>query len=114
MNTGSHHAAAQVDLIRMLTESRELPGVVRLPRFAMNMLLDRIAELTPRSVTTVEELDALPAGSVVMSEAGLTWAKDSYLDDPEFPFWVTPGESRQHNAHRVSLPAKVLHEGVRA
>lgn len=36
--------AARDDLIRMLNESRDIPGSVGLPRFAVNMLLDKIAE----------------------------------------------------------------------
>ncbi|MCP1414387.1 hypothetical protein [Paenarthrobacter sp. A20] len=60
------HDAAQADLVRMLTETRDLPGEVRLPRLAVNMLLDKIVELKPRTITTVEELDALAPGSSVL------------------------------------------------
>lgn len=65
MNEEWNHEAAQDDLIRLLNESREIPGQVRLPRLAVNMLLDKITELTPRTINTEEELDTLPVGSIV-------------------------------------------------
>lgn len=65
MSTEWDHYAARADLIRLLNQSRDLPGQVRLPRLAVNMLLDKIGELAPRIITTVEELDSLPVGSIV-------------------------------------------------
>lgn len=65
MSTEWDHDAAQADLIRLLNESRDLPGEVRLPRMAVNMMLDKIAELTLRTITSAEELEALPVGSIV-------------------------------------------------
>jgi hypothetical protein len=61
----------------------------------------------PRAITTVEELEALPVGSVILDTDPDTCRKNEYgrwnsLDDPE--------ESFSSRSLLGSLPATVLHE----
>lgn len=104
MSTEWDHDAAQSDLIRLLNESRELQGEVRLPRLAVNMLLDKIAELTPRTITTVEELLALPSLTVVRSAAG---SIANIVGDEAFFF----GYEVTAPVTALALPATVIHKG---
>lgn len=69
-----------------------------------------LASARPRTITTVEELDALIAESVVRCAAGMVFEK--YPDDegPEFDFWLMIGESRAKPSARITLPATVLYE----
>lgn len=57
----------------------------------------------PRTITTVEELDALENDSVVMSEA---IAYQKYGHDS----WA--GDGRFFDTRQIALPAEVLHEPV--
>ena len=64
----------------------------------------------PRVVTTVEELDALPVGSVLNTEAG-AWEKVSDPDDADdITFWLQAGNRRWNPSRDVTLPATVLYE----
>ncbi|MDI2019718.1 hypothetical protein [Paenarthrobacter nicotinovorans] len=98
------HDAAKADLIRLLTETQGLPGEVRMPRLAVNMLLDQIAELTPRTITTVEELLALPSLTVVRSAAG---SIVNIVGDEAFFF----GYEITAPVTTLALPITVLQEG---
>ena len=60
----------------------------------------------PRTIRTVEELDALPVWSVVLSE---NIAHQKY-DETDGYDWAADG--RFYNASQIALPATVLHEGV--
>ena len=60
----------------------------------------------PRTITTEDELDALPKGSVLLSHLGGVWTKyyDHYLEGDN---WEAKGSS---HIHADDLPATVLHE----
>jgi hypothetical protein len=61
-----------------------------------------------RVVTTVDELDALPVGSVVVLQSGQVFMRD---DDDEFG-WITPGDISHWTSAGVfpDAPARVLYE----
>ena len=68
----------------------------------------------PRQVTTVEELDALPAEVVVRSSVGVVWEKyaDDYSDGDGVDFWQQVGVQRMYASSKVTLPATVLYSPV--
>ena len=69
---------------------------------------------TPRTITAVEELDALPDGSIIRSGDGLPFQKDDGAwvqltgDDISMSMLI-PGSTLIHHAG----PSTVLHEGAR-
>ncbi|AYN58875.1 hypothetical protein PP634_gp49 [Arthrobacter phage Richie] len=64
----------------------------------------------PRTITTAEELDALPIGSVLITDAG-AWEKVSDPDDADdITFWLQAGNRRWNPSRDVTLPAVILHE----
>jgi hypothetical protein len=64
----------------------------------------------PRQVTSVDELDALPVGSVVLDSRGNAFQR-VYLDEPVDLNWYSVGVRWGVTAAEVSFPAMVLHEG---
>ena len=62
----------------------------------------------PRTVTRVEELDALPEWSVVRSEQATIWEKLG--GDPTGSFWAETLTTREHPSGHIALPATVLWE----
>jgi len=56
----------------------------------------------PRTITTVEELDALPEGSVVRSGEGAVWESDSGV-------WYETASRLLHVVSDIALPATVLY-----
>lgn len=83
----------------------------------MSAVLDKTADNVlaagyrkPRAVTTIQELDALAPCSVVLSDMGVVWEKDVDTEDPEFPWWCSPGDSHRYPARRISFPATVIYE----
>jgi len=62
-------------------------------------------EPEPREVTTVEELDALPEGIVILSEVGGVWER--WLDGIG-AVWRETGSSAKHYASDIALPARIL------
>jgi len=58
----------------------------------------------PRTITTVEELDALPYGSVVLDASSATATK---LDAD---YWEVAGFASHFRVEAIDLPAAVLHE----
>lgn len=65
----------------------------------------------PRTITTVAELDALPAGSVILDPEGTPWVGDGDKVEPwasvcEDPF----GGPIWKNSRDIALPATVIHE----
>jgi hypothetical protein len=61
----------------------------------------------PRTITTAEELDALPVGSVILDGSGLSLHKN------EFTGWVASNGAKNIGAEmllREALPATVLYE----
>lgn len=63
----------------------------------------------PRTITTVEELDALSDESVVRSDFGVIHEKRVEFDTSRV-IWVCPGDTDEHTAGKITLPAIVLHE----
>ena len=63
----------------------------------------------PRTITTVEELDALPVEAVVRSDMGNVYIKDHDLDNPTDTWWVAGGGVSEYQSNRILLPATVLH-----
>ena len=62
------------------------------------------------TITTVEELDALPEESVIHSEQGGVWER---CDDGEVRYWITTGNSDEvFNSSQITLPARVIHWGT--
>lgn len=59
----------------------------------------------PRTVTTVEELDALGKGSVVLDADG-----DSFQFDGDY--WRLAGYGDNFRGHEIPFPATVLHEAT--
>jgi hypothetical protein len=74
----------------------------------VNGLLARIRELTPRTIETAEEMDALPAGSVVRCKLGIPHEKQS--DGEGGTDWKIPDSTESLQAYQIDLPATVLHE----
>lgn len=86
-------------------------SVVGVAKIAIRRLVAVVEDLTPRVITTVEELDALPMGSVVLSQS-----MDHYSGDFPISFqrwangeWHRPGRSADTH-HDNFLPATVLYE----
>lgn len=69
--------------------------------------LERAGYSKPRTVTTVEELDALPVGSVILDPIGLSLHKN------EFTGWCASNGAKDITAEMLAyeaLPATVLYE----
>jgi len=66
----------------------------------------------PRTVTTVEELDALPEGTVIRDASGVV--RDRFNDsETDAALWLRPGASGwmlSRNFGDKNFPATVLHE----
>lgn len=62
-----------------------------------------------RVIETREELDALPDESVVRSDFGVIHEKRVEFDTNRV-VWVCPGDTDEHTAGKITLPATVLHE----
>ncbi len=66
----------------------------------------------PRVVTTVEELDALPAKSAILDRDGTPWVGDGDKVEPWASVCEDPyGGPIWKNSIDITLPATVLHEG---
>lgn len=63
-----------------------------------------------RTITTTEELDALPVGSAVRSAMGSFYVKDKDMGNPSDTWWSAAGSAAEFLTSRISLPATVLHE----
>jgi len=80
----------------------------------MSIVLDKTTDAIlaagyrkPRIITTAEELDALPTGSVILDPIGLSLHKN------EFTGWVSSNGAKKITAdmlEREALPATVLYE----
>jgi hypothetical protein len=79
----------------------------------MSEVLDRTADAIlaagyrkPRTVSTVEELDALPVGSVVLDPAGLSLHKNAFTG------WCASNGAKNISREMLdeALPATVLYE----
>lgn len=66
----------------------------------------------PRTVTTVEELDALPDAVLVLTEQGGYWESIKRMDGRNW--WHEPGNTNVSPSEDLTLPATVLHEGAQS
>lgn len=64
--------------------------------------------LKPRVVTTIKELDALPAWSVIRSEQATIWEKFGGIRTGDF--WAETMTLGKHPSDHIALPATVLYE----
>lgn len=60
-------------------------------------------------VTTMEQLDALPAGVTVICAAGWPWLHET--DEEGAWWWERPGHEEGFTCDEVPLPARVIHWG---
>jgi len=82
-------------------------GIVRPEDFGLQIIDAILADgysikREPREVTTVAELDALPSGSVVLSEVGGIWEQWRRND------WRETGSQMRHQSDDIALPATVV------
>lgn len=73
--------------------------------FTDGFLAGHEAATRTRVVTTVIELDALPVGSVVLSEQGAVFERDE-VDMS----WMETGVTWRLSSEDIALPARVLYE----
>jgi len=64
----------------------------------------------PRTITTFEELDALPDGVLVLTEQGGYWESIKRMDG--LNWWKEPGASNVSRSLDLTLPATILYEPV--
>jgi hypothetical protein len=76
----------------------------------MKQMLTEFGYRKPRTVTTAEELDALPGESTIRSACGVVYVKDYEIDDPYTQWWMTAGAVSEFQSTRIALPAAVLYE----
>lgn len=67
----------------------------------------------PRTITTVEDLDALGVGAVVRSYICNVYIKDYDLYNPADSFWVAGGSVSEYQSNRIMFPATVLYEAAK-
>ena len=65
------------------------------------------------TITTAEELDALPDRSVVRDGDGCILEKDEHAYTSGAPAWYAAGVEEVVAAEDITLPATVLHMGAR-
>jgi hypothetical protein len=63
--------------------------------------------LKSRIIETVDQLDALPDGAVVLADNKAVWQKTSGWS-PDEPWWVA-GSSVESPSNDIALPARLLH-----
>jgi hypothetical protein len=88
-------------------------SVPKVAKDNIRKLLAIIEESKPRTITTPEELDALPVGSVVLNR-GRSWQRyePRTVGNYEYNIWQCPdgGFVRDIETGSLILPATVLHE----
>ena len=62
----------------------------------------------PRTITTVEELDALPDGTIILSEVGGCWEAGEWRGHG-MNWWKEPGRREIAHSEDLALPATVLY-----
>jgi len=62
----------------------------------------------PRTITTMEELDALPDGVLILTEQGGYWESIKRMDGKNW--WKEPGATFVSPSSDLTLPVTVLHE----
>lgn len=71
----------------------------------------------PRIISTLEELDAQPPKTVVMTERGAVWESEKNSDTRRLTFttelvWFVTGHEVEDDSTGVELPVTVLVEGA--
>ena len=113
----------RIDQARAEAERRYPVGPVGMFEPALRAAFQRGAEWAdanpqPRTITTSEELDALPTGSIVLSDKGHAWQKAPKRKRMSAPGWVCadpiyPGIYNHPDSQRGAIfysgPAVVLH-----
>ena len=89
-------------------------GVTREPRETWPPRIHQAADAVlaagyrkPRTIATVEELDALPDGSFIITEQGGYWQADKRGHGEIW--WLEPGNPISGRSDDLTLPAMVLH-----
>lgn len=97
-----------------MSDRDEIAQIIMSPRMATNMSGDRQRAIAddilaagyrkPRTVTTIEELEALPGNSVVRDNGvGYVW------DKADGELWWRAGVDDEYHADKIKLPATVLY-----
>lgn len=74
--------------------------------------LEELGFQRPRTVVTIEELDALPARSAILDQNGTPWVGDGDKVEPWASVCEDPyGGPIWKNIRDIDLPATVLHKG---
>lgn len=104
------------ELARTLQFAKELADPnwsLSVPHIAKQAIarLVEIIEAKPRTITTAEELDALPVGSILLDRTGDTARKflggwRTTVVEPDGSAWLSG------HMEDADLPATVLHEGA--
>lgn len=95
-------AASPTLVADLLAEVKRLKGLRTADLRYCEQMTQEVERLTPREITTVEELAALPNASVVRSDEGCVWEKD-------ISGWYEPGSRHGCVASDLALPATVLY-----
>ncbi|MEQ4566202.1 hypothetical protein [Paenarthrobacter sp. CAP02] len=110
----SHHISPVIGWLRLDAEKgrsdedgkRHDAWLERLDKAA-----EAVAELTkPRTITTTEELDALPHESIILDAKNV--CREGLTSIEGRNWWRTMGPARVLPSREVQLPATVLHEGA--
>ena len=100
----SIHEQARAEAEKRWPEPRSLTRGGMVVGFEEGFLAGHEAATRTRDITTVAELDALPIGSVVLSEQGAVFEHD------HDGFWAEPGFTWHPMSKDMALPARVLYD----
>lgn len=76
----------------------------------VELVIEAAEPLLARIITTVEELDELPIGSIVVDDLDTDWRKTS--EGVEGDNWDSSGTYFTHTVDDIQLPAKLIHLGA--
>ena len=97
--------SAPMTLRDALFDELDAPGSITKAR--IRNLLISYPEAGPRTITTVEELDALPLGSVILDQVGLSLHRNAFTG------WCSSNGAKEIPMDMLmqeALPATVLYE----
>ena len=93
-------------------------GYLRLAdQLILRDLLNRLHPQEPRTITTAEELDALPEGSVIRDNDGdvfeaVRCTGDTEAGVPDYNCWDQIAETWPMDSDKIALPVTVLDEAA--
>jgi hypothetical protein len=93
---------------RVLLDS--IDGTAEDARIIADLVLDAAIPHLTRIVTTIEELDELPIGSIVVDDCNTDWRKTS--EGIEGDNWDSSSTHWTHAVDDIALPAKLVHLGA--